>query len=38
MKKADIINNTYNKKFNFSIVPKIEGKEEYIKEVSKWFK
>jgi SAM-dependent MidA family methyltransferase len=38
MQRADIINNRVDKKFDFSVVPSLQGREEYIKEVSKWFR
>jgi hypothetical protein len=38
MQRADIINNRADKKFYFSVVPSLQGREEYIKEVSKWFR
>lgn len=38
MQRADIINHRADKKFDFSVVPSLKGREEYIKEVSKWFR
>ena len=38
MRSADIIRNTANKKFDFSNVPALQGREEYIQGVSKWFR